>query len=529
MKKKSFVYGAIVLGLASIICKIIGAIFRIPLTYLIGIEGVGIYQLVFPIYALFLVLTSSGIPVAISKIISRENSKNNYTNIKIIFNNALKLMTVLGLFFSILIILLAYPIASIQNNSQMFILYIFVAPSLLFSTILAAYRGYFQGFEIMQFSAISQLIEQLFKLIFGLLFAYFLLPFGLINGVLGAVIGISISEFFAFLYLYICYKVKKINVDFKINESKIYSNKESIKLIIKEALPITLSSIIIPLTSVIDSLIIIKLLSKAGFSFEISSMLYGLDSGVVASLINLPSVISISLAISLMPSISSSFALKNTKDVNQKTKLAIKLVWYFTLPCALIFFMYSRQICSFLYGNLNSNIIDQLSIASLMLKLSSFSIIYISINQILTTSLQAVNKSYIPVVIILSTSIIKVILTIILVLNNTLTIYGLVISDVITTGLSSLINLIFVKKYIDVKYKFKEIFVVPFISLSVMAISLFLFKNFIFINGMTKIFTLISLNISFLIYLLFVLLFKGFNIRELSKTKLLKFLNKKKY
>ena len=87
MKKKSFVYGAIILGSASILCKIIGAIFRIPLTYLIGIEGVGIYQLVFPIYALFLVLTSSGIPVAISKIISREYSKKNYRNIKLLFKN----------------------------------------------------------------------------------------------------------------------------------------------------------------------------------------------------------------------------------------------------------------------------------------------------------------------------------------------------------------------------------------------------------------------------------------------------------
>ena len=85
MRKKSFVYGAIILGMASIICKIIGAIFRVPLTNLIGTEGVGIYQLVYPIFALVLVISSSGIPVAISKIISREYSNQNFKNIKIIF------------------------------------------------------------------------------------------------------------------------------------------------------------------------------------------------------------------------------------------------------------------------------------------------------------------------------------------------------------------------------------------------------------------------------------------------------------
>lgn len=529
MKKKSFVYGAIILGLASILCKLIGAVFRIPLTYLIGIEGVGIYQLVFPVYALFLVLASSGIPVAISKIISKEYSKENYCNIKILFKNSLKLMILLGFIFSIIIIFLSYPIANVQNNSQMYILYLAIAPSLFFSTILSAYRGYFQGFEIMTYSAISQLIEQLFKLVFGLFFAYFLLPYGILYGVLGAVIGITISEFIAFLFLLILYKFKKIDVDFSKNVSKVYTNKESIKLVIKEAIPITLSSIIVPITSVIDSLIIIKLLSSVGFSFNIASRLYGLDSGVVASLINLPSVIAISLGISLMPSISSSFALKKTKDVEGKTKLAIKLVWYFTLPCVLIFFMYSTEICSFLYGNLSSELFNQLSIASLMLKLSSFSIIYISINQILTTSLQAINKSYAPVIVILITSILKVILTIILVLNNNLTIYGLVISDVITTGLTCLINLIIIKKYINIKFTFHEVVLVPIISIFVMSLSLYIFKYLIFTESMNRIFTLISLIISFVLYLLFVLLLKGFNIRELSKTKLLKFLNKKKY
>ncbi|MBE5745809.1 MAG: polysaccharide biosynthesis protein [Clostridiales bacterium] len=529
MKKKSFVYGAILLTIASIICKIIGAIFRVPLTHLIGVNGVGIYQLVFPVYALFLVIASSGIPVAISKIISKEYSSNNYLNIKILFKNALILTIVLGLIFTILIIIFAYPISIIQNNSQMYILYFAVAPSLFFSTVLSAFRGYFQGFEIMKYSAISQIIEQIFKLIFGLFLAYIFLPLGIIYGVLGAVLGIAISEFLALIYLLICYKKKKLLVDFTINKSVIYTNKQCLKLIVKEALPITLSSIIIPLTTVIDSLMIVKLLENVGFSFDIATRLYGLDSGVVASLINLPSVIAVSLAISLMPSISSSFALRKIKEVENKAKLSLKLIWYFVLPCVLIYFTYSREICSFLYGNLESNIFNQLEIASLMLKFSSFSIIYISINQILTITLQAVNKSYTPVIVVLLTSILKIFLTIILVLNNNFNIFGLVLSDVICAALTCIINLAYTKKYVNIKFKFKEIVLVPLTSLGVMFITLYLFKYIIFVNITNRLITLLSIGVAFLVYLIFVLVLKGFNTKELSKTKLLKFLNKKKY
>lgn len=528
MKKKSFVVGALILGLASVACKVLGAVFRIPLTYLIGTKGVGIYQLVFPIYALFLTISSSGIPVSLSKIISKENSKGNYLNTKIIFKNAVKLMLILGLIFSVLIVIMAYPIASIQSNTNMFILYIFIAPGLFFSTILSSFRGYFQGFEVFTYSAVSQVIEQLFKLVFGLLFAYFLLPYGIIYGVLGAIIGIDICEFLTFLYLFICYKKRKIKVDFTQNSAEIYTNKESIKLIIKEALPITLSSIILPLTSVVDSLIIIKLLSNVGFSFSLSTTLYGLDSGVVSSLINLPTVVAFSLGISLMPAISSSFAKNNTKEVTFKTKLALKLVWYLTLPCVLIFFMYSTEICSFLYGNFNNVLFDQLKVASVMIKFSSFTIIYVAINQIVTTSLQAINKSYLPVFVILFSSILKIVLTVVLVLNKSLNIYGLVLSDVITTSLACIINFAILKKYVKISFSFKEIFVVPFVSLFFMSVILVLFKFILFTN-LSKLLILVSLFVSFIVYLLFVLVLKGFNLKEISNTKILKFLKKKKY
>ena len=529
MKKKSFVYGAIILALASIICKILGAIFRIPLTYLIGTEGVGIYQLVYPIFALFLVASTSGIPVAISKIISKEITNKNYKNTKIIFNQSLKIMTFLGVVFALIVVILSKYISILQGNLNIQICYLILAPSIILGSIISAYRGYYQGFEIMKYSAISQVIEQLFKVACGLLFCYLFLPFGLIYGVFGAFVGLFVSEFVAFIYLFIVYRVKKFNdIDFNQNTDEVYLKGKANKLILKEALPITLTSIIIPLTSVIDSLIIIKLLDFIGFNSSLSTSLYGLDSGIVASLINLPSVIAVSIGISLMPSISSSFALKNSRDVNFKSKLAIKIVWYFTLPCMLIFFIYSKEVCYFLYGNLGAKNYDALFVASIMLKLSSFSIIYIALNQILTTTLQALNESYFAFYTLLVASIIKICLTIILVLNKDINIYGLVISDVVCYAFASVVNMFKLKKITTISFSFKEICLVPLCALTFMAISLILFKLFV-LSSLNRVLILVAIFVSFAIYLLIVLLLKGFNLREVQNTKLLKFFKRKKY
>lgn len=527
MKKKSFVAGALILTLAGIIAKILGAVFRIPLTLLLGAEGIGIYQLIFPIYALFLVISSSGIPVALSKIISKENSKKNYKNIQIIFETSLFLMFVLGLCFTILIIILSRTIASLQNNINIFICYIAIAPAILFATLISAYRGYFQGLEIMKFSAVSQVIEQLFKLMFGLLFAYLLLKINLVMGVLGAVLGVSLSETLTIIYLLICFKKKKVQLDE--NEGELITYKHAFKFILKEATPITLNAIVSPIVSVIDSLIIIKLLGNIGLDFNLSSTLYGLESGVVASLISLPSIISVSLGISLMPSLSSSFALKKTEEVKFKSKLALKLVWYFTLPCAVIYLLMSKKICFFLYGNLSSVNINQLEIASMLLKVSAFSIIYIALNQIVTTIMQAINKSYLPLIVLSCCSILKIILTIILVQYETLNIYGLAVSDVICFGLACFVNLVFMKKYLPLKFNFYEIFLVPIVSIVGLVGTIYLFQyllqNFLF-NRLVIMLIIFS---AFVVYLILVVLLKGFSNKEIDKTKLLKFMKNKKY
>ena len=163
-----------------------------------------------------------------------------------------------------------------------------------------------------------------------------------------------------------------------------------------------------------------------------------------------------------------------------------------------------------------------------MLKLSSFSIVYIALNQILTTTLQALNKSYFAFYVILLASLIKVILTICLVSNPQVNIYGLVISDVICYSFASVVNLFELRKVTNINFKFREIFTVPFVALVFMAGVLILFK-ILLPTTLSRLMILISISVSFVIYLLIVLLLKGFNLKEVKNTKILNFFNRKKY
>jgi len=205
MKQNGFVKGAFILIVFNLIGKVIGAVYRIPLANLLGSEGIGEYQLVFPLYSLMLAVSVSGIPVAISKIVSEYNSKGLFGDVKRLIKVALGYLFGVATVCVVLLILCARFIAKIQGNFEIYMCYYGIAPAILFVALLSVFRGYFQGNLNMVPTALSGLIEQLGRLVFGLWFASKFVSFGTSYGVLGAIIGISISEFFALIFLGIYY------------------------------------------------------------------------------------------------------------------------------------------------------------------------------------------------------------------------------------------------------------------------------------------------------------------------------------
>ncbi|MBQ7917581.1 MAG: oligosaccharide flippase family protein [Clostridia bacterium] len=179
-----FVKGAVVLVIFNLIGKVLGAIYRIPLANLLGLEGMGEYQLIFPLYSLLLAVSTSGIPVAMSKLVAEYNSQNRKKDSRRLLWSAVFYLAIISFICSAIVVFGAKLIAGLQGNKGIYFCYYGIAPAIFFVGLLSAFRGYFQGNLVMMPTAISGLVEQSSKLFFGLFFASKLLKYGVSFGFL---------------------------------------------------------------------------------------------------------------------------------------------------------------------------------------------------------------------------------------------------------------------------------------------------------------------------------------------------------
>jgi len=272
MKKNLFFKGAIVLIISNLIGKVIGAVYRLPLAKIVGGVGMGQYQLTFPLYCLILTISTSGIPVAISKLVAEYNSQKRFNDSKKLLKTSIVYLSLISLIGALIVVFGAKIIAKWQGNIDTYICYYGIAPAILFVGVLSAFRGYFQGNLTMFPTAVSNLIEQVLKLFFGLYMANRLIVYGSEYAVFGALVGISISELFALVYLVVSYLIysKKHKFEDK-NEVKTYRFLS--RQLMNLAVPITLGGLIAPLTSMVDSFLVVNLLMFMGYSNSSATMM----------------------------------------------------------------------------------------------------------------------------------------------------------------------------------------------------------------------------------------------------------------
>ena len=204
--------GAGMLAVCSVLAKLLGAMYRIPLTNILGGEGMGLYQMVFPLYTLLLTVSSGGLPVAISRLIAVKLADGDEKGAAKVLNVAVVALFIVGLLGTLTLLLLNDFIAGVQGNREAALAYVGIAPAVTFVAVLSCYRGYYQGRENMLPSAVSQLVEQAVKLGLGLYFASLFLKKGTAYGVLGALLGVSVSEFLAMAVLIAMYFFTRLKV-----------------------------------------------------------------------------------------------------------------------------------------------------------------------------------------------------------------------------------------------------------------------------------------------------------------------------
>lgn len=467
--KHSVLSGAIILSVAGLICKALGAVSKIPLSNILTGEGLGIYQLIFPLYSLLLLISSSGIPIAISKIIS----ENKTIAIKIT-KYALKLILILAIILSVAVFLLSNFIAKLQGNQMATWAYIIISPAILLVAIISVIRGYFQGLQNFTPTAISQIIEQVTKVVISICLAIIFKPFGILYSVIGAVAGITLSELIAFVYLLYFYKKEIRNT--VIQDNKTFNQKEMRKVLIKTAFPITVASIILPILSLVDSVMFMQGLQSWNYSTNIVTSMYGVESGVVSSLLNFPLVVSTSLSSCLIPLISS--------NVNSEKNccIAFKIQTYIIIPITTFYMFFSKQILSFLFGGaLSSAEFNLFNYANTMLVFTSVSMLYIGVMQISTAILQAKNKLWYPIIIYLIGGLIKIILNLILLKVAHVNIFAVSISSVAMYFIIAVLLLIKVKQLQNFKLNYVKNILFPIAIVTIISslVSININSNFL--------------------------------------------------
>lgn len=426
MKNKGFVKGALILIIFNLIGKVVGAVYRIPLAKILGSAGMGQYQLAFPLYCLLLTVSTSSLPIAISKLVAEYNAKQRFSDSKKVLWISVIVLFFVSLISTAVMIFGAKPIAGFQGNKDAYICYYGIAPAILFVGLLSAFRGFFQGNLCMYPTAISGLIEQVAKMFFGLFFARKFIEIGVSYAVFGALLGVSISEFFAFLFLIICYFCYTKNHRHLVSVCSC-KNKVLAKQLFNLSIPITLGGMISPLTTMIDSVLVVNLLIYSGFSASVSTSLLGISSGVIEPLVNIPVVISVSISTALLPSISKLQGEDGRiSEIQNIIEKAFQITLSISLAFAICFVIFGSQILNFLY----SSSFDQaeLMVALKLLFIGSFNIIFLSLVQVSSGVLQGLGKPKWTVVSLCVGGAIKLIFDAVLVVIPSINILGALIS-----------------------------------------------------------------------------------------------------
>lgn len=513
LHKSSFGKSALIIAAGGILCKIIGAIYRIPLTNALGSEGIGLYQLVYSVYALFVVIVTGGITQAISRLVAEGDTK--------CVKNAFWFCFALSLLMTVVLVLLNKTFAYMQGSKLLGMCYFIIAPSVFFVGISSVFKGYFYGKMKMGPPTVCSLIEQTVKLVLGLTLAFALIERGIDYALYGALLAVTASEILSFVYVAIAYLVTKgkekkdlkansikegnscrkdkikradsqnkqakravsaaISSGVAVTDAGLNSQSEAVYAsgvetddktanplgFLKIAFPFALIALLLPLSGFSDSFMIVALTG--------SKSLYGVYSGSVTTLINMPIMILLSLAVAVVPSVSKERAQRDVNGILLKTRLSIKLCLLIGVPAALLMLIFSQEILKIIFPVLT---VSELEAGANLLRIMSLSVVFSSMAQIAGSILGALDKTRVYVLAMICGIAVKTAL--LLILSRYISILAAGVASVSLSLVTLVINLIYLTRYLSLDKLDKSIAYILVSSL-IIALSCLSFK-YIFVN-----------------------------------------------
>ena len=448
---KNFLKGTLILTVSSIVVKVIGALNWVILSRIMGGEGIGLYQMGFPIYLMAITVSSAGIPVAISIVTAEKVAREDYGGARRVFQVSLRMLFVTGLAFSLVLLLGAGWLVKLLPDPRAYYSIIALAPAVFFVTFLSSFRGYFQGWQIMTPTACSEITEQLVRVATMIIFSYLLLPYGLTYAAAGASMGAGAGAFCGLLVLLGFYwRLKKkffppgADTAPKVREPALRIMKRLILL----ALPVSMSSLMLPIVSNLDMMIVPKRLLVAGYTVPEATTLFGYLSGMAVPLINMSTILTAALSISLVPAISESRTLGDREGIRAKVSTAFTVASVITIPCSVGLHLLGGRVAALIYNAPDAGP----AIATM-----SGAIFLLGLHQVSTGILQGLGRTKIPVINMIIAAAIKVFLNWNLTAIPALGIRGSSLATVADIGIAAILNLIFIRKYTSFTFESRQL------------------------------------------------------------------------
>lgn len=497
--------GATILVIAGIVSKIFGAVFRIPLTNMIGAEGQSYYSAAYAVYNLLFVIATAGFPVAISRMVSSRIAEGDFINAHKSYKLAMKVSWALGIVSFLVMYFGAGAIAGFYKNPGSEASMKAISVALLFTPLVASMRGYYQGRQDMKPTGITEVIEQMVRVAAGLSLAYMFYRTSLVNAAAGATFGASAGIMAALLAMAVIYARDK-STRSRLFEGSIVreeTDKKRLRELLAFLIPITIGSSVMPIMFNIDAAIIVRRLLATGWDRVMAEKLYGLMGGYCDPIINLPNIFIDAICISLMPAVTTAFTLKKQDELDGHIKTGLKTMMVITYPCAVGLIVLARPILTMLFYRK----IDEAEMAVPALHILALSIITLAIMRTFSTSLQGIGKMMLPVWNLFIGAMVKAVVSYILLGIPAININGAAFGSVIAYVTAGILNYRALRRYANVTIDMKSVFIKPLIAALIMGAATFASYKLIYIvTSSNALSTMVSIIIAVLVY--FVTVFK---------------------
>lgn len=511
MKKQSFIYGALILLIASLFNRIIGFGYQIVVIRLIKPEGIGLFNMVYPVYIMVLVLSTLGIPLAISKLVAEEVARNNIRGAYRIFYICLGILVLSGAFFTVLLIVTAPLLMEYYfPNPKVYYILLALVPGIFIVSICSAFRGFFQGLQQMTPTAVTQILEQLVRVCAGLTIAYFLLPKGVEYAAIGISLGVVCGEIVGFVTMLFIYLRNRPYAGHQ-GSASYEPLRNTCGKVFSLGIPVTLTRFVSTGLMSIDAVLIPQRLQAAGLTMQEATSSYGLLVGVSYTLLLTPCIITAALATALIPAVSDAMAQRNIHLVQNRTSEAIRLTNIAGIPCIVLFLLLPTELCGVLFGYPE---------AGVSLAIMALGGVFLYFSQTTTAILQGIGEPMRPFKNLVIASLFKVFGIYYLTSMPGLGLNGTAASIALYCVIMAILNYIDLKKLTGFRMYFMTSCVKPLFAGTMMALTIWYLKTGILISVNSLLWTtLFSIFAGSLVYLIVLLFIGGIPVQDIERVR----------